>query len=289
MNKIGILPFVYRKKFLKAMLSNFKYDHQVIRDLNQANITDNIKNKKYKVISVFYDLLTSDEVVKEKLIYDLFLSISCFGDNFLPSKESVEIILSLYYTKDDNDFSYNLFVYLASLCTIQIASAIYLFLFNKRFYKDSCSLNIFYFNDTKYLLQIKNDKNLFLKYINNLAEKSQKISVQNKLFNLSEIEELINKIPDTIIDFLDIKQIRIFGSYYKNNQNSYSDIDFLIITDSKNSDNNLTRDLISKCFTDIFGECIDIKAIDVNRPFDEFERCILIDSKVLKTYGDILC
>jgi len=46
--------------------------------------------------------------------------------------------------------------------------------------------------------------------------------------------------------------------------------------------------LISKSFTDLFGNAIDIKAVDVNQPWDELERCILSESKILKSYGNIL-
>lgn len=103
-----------------------------------------------------------------------------------------------------------------------------------------------------------------------------------------EIKQMLSKIPENITDFLDVAQIRVFGSYHYGTENYYSDIDFLIITDSKTSDNNLSRDLISKSFTDVFGNDIDIVAIDVNSDIDEFERAILIESTVIKKYRDIL-
>lgn len=114
------------------------------------------------------------------------------------------------------------------------------------------------------------------------------IGIERKIYTLDEIKQMLSKIPENITDFLDVAQIRVFGSYHYGTENYYSDIDFLIITDSKTSDNNLSRDLISKSFTDVFGNDIDIVAIDVNSDIDEFEKAILIESTVIKKYRDIL-
>ena len=41
-------------------------------------------------------------------------------------------------------------------------------------------------------------------------------------------------------------------------------------------------------FVELFDDNIDVKTIDVNYELDEFERAILLESKIIKIYGDIL-
>jgi uncharacterized protein len=158
---------------------------------------------------------------------------------------------------------------------------------NNYIYRKYSNYVTIYDMDYKYLLNSLNNKNSFNKYINNLIEAEKKYFI-NKILTLDEIINKLDNFPKRLKEFLKIEQIRIFGSYARNEQTENSDYDFLIITNDKNYDNNLTRSLLENYFETLFGEHIDIIAIDINqKTINPFEIIILLQSKIIKKFGVI--
>lgn len=98
----------------------------------------------------------------------------------------------------------------------------------------------------------------------------------------------IDSLPKALVDFLNIEEVRIFGSYARNEQTVNSDYDFLVVTNDVNHDDDLTRSLLGKYFEENFGEHFDIVAIDINqKTLNPFEFVVLLSSKEIKRFGVI--
>lgn len=128
----------------------------------------------------------------------------------------------------------------------------------------------------------------FNRFINKLIEKTKEHHYENPLLTLDEIKIRIDSLPKALVDFLNVEEVRIFGSYAGNEQTVNSNYDFLVVTNDVNHDDDLTRSLLGKYFEENFGEHFDIVAIDINqKTLNPFEFVVLINSKEIKRFGVI--
>ena len=117
----------------------------------------------------------------------------------------------------------------------------------------------------------------------NLSKRLKKNYYENSILTFDEIKTKIDLLPKSLVEFLNIEEVRIFGSYARNEQTVNIDYDYLVITNDINHDDDLTRALLGKYFEENFGEHFDMVAIDINqKTLNPFEFVVLLDSKEIK-------
>lgn len=95
-------------------------------------------------------------------------------------------------------------------------------------------------------------------------------------------------MPNELKKFLKIEEIRLFGSYANNTQSNESDFDFLVITNDKYYDNDLTKTLLYNFFEEKFGKHFDIVSLDINqKSLNTFEFMVLLKSVEVVKFGVI--
>lgn len=85
-------------------------------------------------------------------------------------------------------------------------------------------------------LNLKNEKTKALLILNSIDEKEQ-------FLNKKAIKSLFEKLVDNITNKIEILSIILFGSYAKGVETKSSDIDLLIISDKKDKNNLIQREI----------------------------------------------
>ena len=63
---------------------------------------------------------------------------------------------------------------------------------------------------------------------------------------IDDIKEKCKEIDNEILTFLRVSKVFVFGSYALDQATEYSDIDFIVLTDNKNSNTIETTALLKK-------------------------------------------
>lgn len=278
---------IFVKKYLRSLISNFEYDVKLICEIERLSIDETalVSNKIQGIYQAFQFIYNEEEVNIDSL-KSLYLHFMPFIEKFIISDDTYNSIIDLW--KKDNE-CYLLAKYIFDGNKFgRATSAIFSILFNKKRHQYNGEYVIFPGFSFKKLKDSLSSTEEYLNVVLAIESANKKYFVEKKLFSNEEILTKVNSISKDALDFLNVEEIRIFGSYFKNTQNKYSDIDFLIVTNDKNFDNNLTKSLLGKQFTDLFGEYVDLHAIDINSTkLDQFDFVVLLNSKCIRKNGII--
>ncbi len=214
-----------------------------------------LKDGKFEDIEINY-LLDMVNTSTMKLSYEKFIkSIIDKLSTFL--NQDTQLLRNLYKYDNKIGFFNNYINILSTNNFSNISYVISIFLYNKHYFK----------KHNKFLVFFDSNKSILSKSIlniNKLKSVIKDIEVSNETYyqysqfkSILDIKKTIASIPRKHLKILKIKEIYLHGSFSKNIQNEYSDVD-LIIVSSLNADYNMIYSLCKLLFERFFGNKLDI-------------------------------
>jgi|GEM_PF-3982001 len=270
-------------KLAKSIISDIRYDHddtiyleQLIKLNNKTNKLGNIDCDS--VYSIIRDALYGELIETKEKFYELFYKIYPSQPREYFSLENFEDLQNTYKEKSRNATEIMMYI-LANQCFDNFSYVLASILYNNIIYQNEKRIIVFHPNHKEKAISIATNGSVseFAKFIEEITLQNQDYYAIKKPYSLEDVRELIKKIDYNLIEFLKVKKIYLFGSFARNTETIYSDLDFLIITDSQYFDNDLTRALLGTEFRKVFGDYFDINAIDAHEKINIFNLSILID------------
>lgn len=280
MNKI-------EKKYLRSIASYYKYDNKLIEELDSVSCKNSLPISIYGItFCELLDFIKSKPIIDENSISYIAKKLFDLDDKSVVDMRTATT-LKILLSNEDNYFS--LFNYIKNDSYFKGKEGqLFSILLNLKHYSLTENLVVIANSHYKQLVSTSFNYPNFLSCVNDLIEATNNIIFLTTNLTLVEITSRLNNLPNDLLGFLKVSEIRIFGSYANGTQNHNSDFDFLVITDDKYHDNSLTRSLLGAQFEKLFGEHFDIVALDVNQGrFDLFEISIILKSVKLKRYDMI--
>lgn len=121
----------------------------------------------------------------------------------------------------------------------------------------------------------KRDLLFYTEIFNNIKTENKHYHKENKVYQLEDLYMRFKTMNPAYREALDIKQLKIYGSYAKKYNNKYSDLDLLIITNNTIISEISLSNYAKRVFEAELGISIDVTIIRANRVLDGFERNIL--------------
>lgn len=280
MNKI-------EKKYLRSIASYYKYNNKLIEELDSVSCNNSLPNSIYGItFCALLDFIKSKPIIDENGISFILKKFFDLDDKLTLDMHKVTT-LKILLSNEDNYFS--LFNFIKNDRNFKnIEGQLFSTLLNLKHYSLTEDLVVISNSHYKQLVSTSYSYPNFVGYINDLIKATNNIIYSTTILTLEEIDSRLNNLPNELLRFLKVSEIRIFGSYANGTQNHNSNLDFLVITDDKYHDNSLSRSLLGAQFEKLFGEHFDIVALDVNQGmFDLFEISIILKSVKLKKYDMI--
>ena len=272
------------KKFFRALTSFTQFDYKLIVELDKYANEDKIPNynKAKNIIKI-------SELLKSEWNEDTFISLSNYFADLSYKNPIDKSLASNVLSKLSELGLYETVKYInESQCFGTHTKLFTVLIINRYTFKNYSLFITINSSNYKFLENAFKKEESFNKFINKLIEKAKKHYYENPILTLDEIKTKIDLLPTSLVEFLNIEEVRIFGSYARNEQTVNSDYDFLVITNDINHDDDLTRALLGKYFEENFGEHFDIVAVDINqKTLNPFEFVVLLDSKEIKKFGVI--
>ncbi len=151
-----------------------------------------------------------------------------------------------------------------------------IYIFNSIYYSLENKLIVFYTSyKRKYIYYSKKTFSKFKEFHNLTIEENEKYYTQKKIYTLEQIHNKIHDSDLQSINILAIKELYIFGSYAKKNNNQFSDIDFFVILDLEQQYLMITQEALKKHLYKIFETNLDVHVTSLKLPLSNFERNIL--------------
>lgn len=273
---------VFEKKYLRSLVSAFKYDYFLIMDFERLikgnkDLSNVLSLNVYDAYLNLYNKNDWDANILEN-IYKLFMPFE--SKVVLPTQDYYDSLLKAL-NSDTTGYSVYKFLFKDNKYNL-ISSPIFSLLINRKLLKkNETPIVIQPFHYHKFHKEDM-DENRFADFLNQIREDNEKYYLKRVTFTNEQIITKVNAIDKELLEFLKVIEIRVFGSYFNGTQNEYSDIDFLIVTDDKNCDLLLTSSLLGKSFTDLFGDNVDIHVIDHHKTLNKFDFMILLKSKSVR-------
>lgn len=272
------------KKFFRALTSFTQFDYKLIVELDKYANDEIISDyKKAK------DLIEVSKLLKSEWSEDTIILLSNYFANLTYKNPVDRPLASNVFLKLNELGLFETIKYInESQCFGTYTKLFTVAIINRYTFKNfSLFITINSSNYRCLETSLKKEES-FNKFICKLVKKAKKHYYENPILTLEEIKSRVGLLPKSLVDFFNIVEVRIFGSYARNEQTINSDYDFLIITNNANNDNDLTRALLGKYFEENFGEHFDIVAIDINqKALNPFEFVVLLNSKEIKRFGVI--
>lgn len=139
----------------------------------------------------------------------------------------------------------------------RLSYAIGILIYNHYYYAKYRKFLVFYDSYQKELTESANNRIDFKKIISKIVDSNEDFYTINSFKTLSEISKAISEIPYHELKTLEIKKVFIHGSFAKNNQNEFSDIDILVESDLKIDYKDLYI-LTRLLFSHYLGEKLDV-------------------------------
>lgn len=255
-----------------VLLDNYIYNHENLLDENLKSLVNIAKMISNNSIELNYEFVNN--------IYT-----SYYPKKIKKTLNNGEIAMVLNFIKNEDFitlckfiFKYNIFgAYNFYMCYC---------LYNKYFYLKNGDFIIICRNYQGYVIKLLKENNInklqqFLKNHNN------EISKPKEQLSIDEIKNRLNTIDKNLLDFLCVKRIYLFGSLANGNSNDFSDIDLLILTDSKSSNDSTNNKLLYMDISSKLGYNINIVTHDLNKNADKFIVTNLLDAILLLNNGVI--
>lgn len=272
------------KKFFRALTSFTQFDYKLIVELDKyANEEIHSEYKKAK------DLIEVSNLLKSEWNEDTFVLLSNYFADLTYKNPLDRTLISDVFSKLSELGLFETIKYInESQCFGTHTKLFTVAIINRYTFKNFSLFITINSSNYKFLETSFKKEESFNRFINKLIEKAKEHHYENPLLTLDEIKIRIDSLPKALVDFLNIEEVRIFGSYARNEQTVNSDYDFLVVTNDVNHDDDLTRSLLGKYFEENFGEHFDIVAIDINqKTLNPFEFVVLLNSKEIKRFGVI--
>ncbi len=272
------------KKFFRALTSFTQFDYKLIVELDKyANEEIYSEYKKAK------DLIEVSNLLKSEWNEDTFVLLSNYFADLTYKNPLDRTLISDVFSKLSELGLFETIKYInESQCFGTYTKLFTVAIINRYTFKNFSLFVTINSSNYRCLETSFKKEESFNRFINKLIEKAKEHHYENPLLTLDEIKIRIDSLPKALVDFLNIEEVRIFGSYARNEQTVNSDYDFLAITNDVNHDDDLTRSLLGKYFEENFGEHFDIVAIDINqKTLNPFEFVVLLNSKEIKRFGVI--
>lgn len=270
-------------KLCRSIICDLRFNHDdaiyLERLIRLGNDTRSIKNPDCDSVYSLVMIAISDKLLTTKeQFYELFMKIfptqhrKRVLDTYFASLEKV-------YVKENKDPIKILMHILSNHSFIEYSYVLGSLLFNNLVFNDKREIVVFLPHlKTKAIdIATKGNYDEFEKFIDNVRFQNKEYYAEKKLYKLEEIRTLANEIDQKLLDFLMIRKIYLYGSYARETETIYSDLDFLLVTDNQSFDNNLTRSLLGTEFRRVFGKYLDISVIDVHEKINRFDLSILIE------------
>lgn len=272
------------KKFYRAFASFKKYDYELIENLDAYADCGKIPTSTDAI-----NIINIVDIIQNELddcaIKKLNMSIESVYLKYPLSKQEIEELMKNF--KKNNLYETTKFIVEKEIMGPN-TPVFTLAVINNFIFKTNSLFVCINSSNYKHLVISLSNVDSFNKFIERLIKDAKTHTFENPVLTIDENCKKLEDFPMNLKEFLKVEQIRMFGSYAKNAQTRNSDYDFLIITNDKNYDNELTRSLLGKCFEEKFGEHIDIVVLDINQGhLNSFELIILLQSKEIKKFGVI--
>ncbi len=272
------------KNFFRAFVSFFQYDYELIYHLDRY-----ARDLSYSEYMKANTIIKISEIIKGNWVKETIQELNdCFQRITIRCPLSDDLKNQLY-DKIEKSSLYETIIYINNTSLPDIIKKLFIIsVINMKIFKVYSifvSISSQIYDSLILSLQEKDELDRF---IEKLIIKEQNNNYKNPILSIDEIKNRILLMPNELKKFLKIEEIRLFGSYANNTQSNESDFDFLVITNDKYYDNDLTKTLLYNFFEEKFGKHFDIVSLDINqKSLNTFEFMVLLKSVEVVKFGVI--
>lgn len=263
-------------KFLRNLIN------AVFSDYSKTEIMEDVYNNPNKTGADLdcKSLIMVSENIKNKEILSTDKINNIFNE-ILPSinkprlDERKQQSFFKYYQENESPikiFKYIIFKKVFEELSFVIGVIIYNFSY---YQKNDTFLVIYSHIKDKICKYSKRDLLFYTEIFNNIKTENKHYHKENKVYQLEDLYMRFKTMNPAYREALDIKQLKIYGSYAKKYNNKYSDLDLLIITNNTIISEISLSNYAKRVFEAELGISIDVTIIRANRVLDGFERNIL--------------
>lgn len=270
-------------KLCRSIICDLRFDHDdaiyLERLIRLGNEARSAKNPDCDSVYSLVMTAISDKLLTTKeQFYELFMKI-------FPTQHRNRVLdtyfatLERVYVEENKNPIKILMHILANHSFIDFSYVLGSILFNNLVYNGEREIIVFLPHlKTKAIdIATKGSYEEFEKFIENIRFQNKEYYAEKRLYELEEIKILTKEIDHNLLDFLKIRKIYLYGSYARGTNTIYSDLDFLLVTDNKYFDNDLTRSLSGTEFRRVFGKYLDISVVDIHEKINRFDLSVLIE------------
>lgn len=263
-------------KFLRNLIN------AVFSDYSKTEIMEDVYNNPNKAGADLdcKSLIMVSENIKNKEILSTDKINNIFNE-ILPSinkprlDERKQQSFFKYY--QDNESPIKIFKYIIFKKVFEELSFVMgVIIYNFSYYQKNDTFLIIYSHiKDKICKYSKRDLLFYTEIFNNIKTENKHYHKENKVYQLEDLYMRFKTMNPAYREALDIKQLKIYGSYAKKYNNKYSDLDLLIITNNTIISEISLSNYAKRVFEAELGISIDVTIIRANRVLDGFERNIL--------------
>lgn len=263
-------------KFLRNLIN------AVFSDYSKTEIMEDVYNNPNKTGADLdcKSLIMVSENIKNKEILSTDKINNIFNE-ILPSinkprlDERKQQSFFKYY--QDNESPIKIFKYIIFKKVFEELSFVMgVIIYNFSYYQKNDTFLVIYSHiKDKICKYSKRDLLFYTEIFNNIKTENKHYHKENKVYQLEDLYMRFKTMNPAYREALDIKQLKIYGSYAKKYNNKYSDLDLLIITNNTIISEISLSNYAKRVFEAELGISIDVTIIRANRVLDGFERNIL--------------
>ncbi len=264
-------------KFIRSIINYTYTDYCFSEDLEEYYY-----NKTYYVNDNIKSVFTITKMIKEITILNEHSILEIY-DTLYPlfNKKDLDNIkinkLIKYINKNKNEYfkfvkyilKYNIFFEYSYI----MANII----FNHFFYLDKGIFLIFHsYLEKQFMTVAKGHSCLtFKSLIQNLMNINEAYNVKKRILSIKDIKEKCKEFDISVLEYMSVERILLFGSYVKGRNNEYSDIDMLVVIDDQKSKITIVRQLMENFINSYFDVTVDVSVIDKSMELGRFEKNII--------------
>lgn len=261
------------RKFMRSIIDCCFIDKHIVIELDNFLDGKTSELTSEDLISLFkiLEMIKKNKDISFEFVSELYniLFPSVIKENFKSS--DTELILTAM-NKDINDKTFDTTLS-TTLCCVSLEkfNCAFAIIFTNvvyyLIYKKILFIPFYYIKDLeKYILLGK--RNIFINLIKQIEDLNRRYLKIKKVLSLAEIKDLIKTVPKYQLKLLNIKYIYIYGSYAKQTNNQFSDIDMHIVLENDTYNLDVSAYNIKEYFDKLFDVPVDVRTTVYNKWYD---------------------